>query len=99
MIDFQVAYDKLAGLETAEDIADLFRDYDVKGVRSDSESCAITVWMTEQTGLFIRTNNISVRAVDESGYRISQDRYQKLTKAMESFIHKFDFGFYPDLVK
>lgn len=96
MIDFDVAYDKLAQFETANEIAELFEDYGVKALKGFPDRCAVTVWMRQQTQLNIRTNHHSVRALKENGYYIV-DSYRTHTRALEEFVSKFDEGCYPSL--
>ena len=113
MIDFLVAYDKLASLESADEIANLMLDYGVKAVPSDSQSCAVSVWMTEQTGLAVATNCSVVREVamltaeevewdyTGLGYKDIPDtpNFKAHTPAMREFIDKFDTRKYPNLIK
>ena len=110
MIDFNVAYDKLASLESADDIANLMRDYNIKATPGDSMACAITEWMHGQTGLDIMTGAYVVKAIkfvnikSPSGlngfvsYEAVQDTVRSTTAAMQNFIDKFDKGDYPDLI-
>lgn len=103
MIDFQVAFDKLASLETADDLAELFRDHGVKARPADSRSCAITVWLEDQTGLNVATNTSYVRVVTAIGhYEYEDDRDiapRQLSPAMAEFVRRFDAFMYPDLMK
>lgn len=97
MIDFDVAYDKLAGLESAYDIADLFKDYGVKAVKGRSDMCAISVWIADQTGLEIMTNLSAVFVLNiEDGYANIVQRREN-TNAMSKFVCEFDLGLHPDL--
>ena len=108
MIDFEVAYDKLAGLETADEIADLMRDYGIKAEPCESRKCAISVWMEGQTGLSVSTNLAYTRAIivnrlDDDGmeYYIDHPGIEEKdhTEAMAKFIENFDTYKYPDLIK
>lgn len=100
MIDFQVAYDKLAGLETSEDIADLFKGYGVQAVKGRSDMCAISAWLMDQTGLDIMTNYGGVYIINVDGNTIVNviDKREN-TPAMRKFVGEFDLGYYPDLEK
>src|ERR1700745_2209626 len=100
-VDFNVAFEKLAQFESAEDLADFFISYQVKAVPSYSDKCAITVWMEGQTGHSIRTNMNSVRAVtDKPGSPLETvpGTFNSLTEAMADFVKEFDSGKYPDLI-
>lgn len=107
MIDFQVAFDKLASLESADEIADFFRYEGIKAVPANSRACAITVWMEKQTGLNIATNSVVTRPVDVvlgndgcPDYKeILGAPYQHLTPTMAEFVFRFDCDHYPDLVE
>ena len=103
MIDFVVAYDKLANLQEAEEIANLFRGYNVKAIPGESHACAISVWMKDQTNLDIVTNREIVRAVtfedDYICYKTVSGMSRALTYAMRQFIWKFDQGLYPELIE
>lgn len=96
-IDFDVAYDKLAGLETADEIADLFRGYGIKARPRNSSQCAISKWMAAQTGMKIVTNNHCTRAVD-SKYAVINGLQRNNSDPMRNFIRHFDSNGYPDLV-
>lgn len=105
MIDFDVAFDKLAGLETADEIADLFRQYGIKARRHKSRACAITRWMEDITGLDIATTEASVAIVrvpigsTKESLDYSPVESRPTTDAMAMFIENFDMGDYPDLVE
>ena len=104
MIDFDVAYDKLASLETADEIADLFRDYGIKAVPQEARACAITVWMEGMTGLHISTGVKSMKIVipeagDPLDYKSIASTLRQHSPAMEHFVAKFDSREYPDLIK
>ena len=111
MIDFEVAYDKLASLKSADEIANLMKDYNIKAVPGDSMACAITQWLHDQTGLDIMTGAYVVKAIkfvnikSPSGlndgfvsYEPVQDKVRSTTVAMQLFIQRFDKGYYPDLI-
>lgn len=103
MIDFHVAYEKLASLQSCEDLADFFRHQGIKGTRQHAELCPITEWMTQQTGLNIRTNTMTVRAVRDVERGVALARTiegtdREHTPAMASFVINFDLGLYSDLI-
>ena len=102
MIDFGVAYDKLAQFETSDEIAEFLKFEGVKAKVGDTRSCAISVWMKNITGLGIRTNFSSVRAVDETqmiGSRNIEGLERSLTVVLRTFVSKFDNGWYPELLQ
>lgn len=98
-IDFQTAYDKLASLESADVIASFFVGQGIKAYRCEPHACAISVWMNEQTGLMVRTNNYRTRAVEnESLMFVTIPGTDKdLTVPMTDFVVRFDNGEYPEL--
>lgn len=97
MIDFTVAYDKLAQFETANEIAEYLKDCGIKANKREPNSCAISMWMNQQTGLLIRTGTFWTRVTaDERGNVTLAKEY--LTDAMTDFVIKFDKGKYPELV-
>lgn len=98
MIDFDVAHEKLASLETAGELADLFRGYGVKARMRDANNCAISHWMRDQTGKEVFTNGASVRAVD-TNYHSVVGMERDNTRAMKDFIALYDAGHYMDLVE
>jgi hypothetical protein len=106
MIDFGVAYDKLASLDCAEDIADFLTHQGVKAVPNSGHSCAISQWMKDVTGGTIWTAYQKVMlGEDESFVDNLAAVYEKdaiesyeTTSAMKIFISKFDRGDFPELV-
>lgn len=94
MIDFQVAYDKLAQFQAANDIAEYLKSCNVKAVRGNSVSCAISEWMKSQTGLTIRTTYFTVDSIDNQ-CRVLNQTYN--TEVMTTFALMFDAGEYPEL--
>lgn len=58
MIDFQVAFDKLAQFQTADEIADFLNVEEIKAIPGDANSCAISAWMkrtTEHENIYTNT--------------------------------------------
>lgn len=97
--DLDVVMEKLQSFETADDLADYFRDYGIVGQPRDAMSCAISKFVVEETGLGgIVTNMSSVAhyADDEQMQQI--DSYVH-TSAMRNFVVNFDGGEYPDLIQ
>lgn len=92
MIDFHVAFDKLASMESADEIAGYFRYEGIKGIPKQHDSCAIAVWMSQQTGGKISVSDIVRELKVPSNQAIT-------TKPMLAFIRKFDSLDYPELIK
>lgn len=92
MIDFGVAFDKLASMETADDIANYFRAEGIQGIRVRHDACPIANWMSMQTGRRISAADVIVDLHD------CQLR-ESATPAMREFMEKFDTDQYPDLVR
>jgi hypothetical protein len=102
MLDYHVAYKTLAQFDTADEIADFFRSEGIQAARAMADSCAISKWMTDTTGMEISTNLTSVRAVrlnqEMADFITIEGTYQCHTEAMRVFVEKFDGGQYPDLI-
>lgn len=109
MIDFDVAFDKLASFESAQEIADFLKGYQVKGYRFQAGRCPISRWMSHQTGLIVRTGNARVRAVHYDPDTLvvygtvetvlkNTIAVKENTDAMRAFILSFDGAAYPDLI-
>lgn len=94
MIDFGVARDKLAGMESAKELADFFQAEGVKGVPGDASSCAIAVWMQETTGR--KDISVSQEEMWTDGYGLG--RVTEHTGAMKEFTVLFDERAFPELV-
>lgn len=90
MIDPIVAFDKLAGFQSAREIADYFRSEGIRGFRMDAFSCPIAAFMQDQTG-----RRFSVCRDDVS---TNDDQFAfETTTPMADFIVNFDYGLYEDL--
>jgi hypothetical protein len=103
MIDFSVAYDKLAQFQTADELADFFRSEGLKAVPQSGTSCAISQWMTKTTGDLVYTTyydiNFKPEMASETMMKFGQvEAIESNTPAMAEFARKFDNGQYPDLV-
>lgn len=95
MIDFGVARDKLAWMETADELADFFRHEGIKATPGCSDSCAIAVWMQNQTG----DKDVRVSHADMWVGCYGEGAFAEHTKAMKQFTVAFDSGAFPDLIK
>ena len=93
MIDPQVAFDKLAQFQDADEIAKYFKYEGITGQREENDNCPIANWMIGQTGFtcFVDENSIIVLRS-----ALIQEMFIN-TESMEIFINLFDQGNYPDL--
>lgn len=97
MIDFSVAYEKLASLDCADEIASFLQSQGVEALRGEPQKCAIAQWISDTTGISeVYVDYISIDHWEEEG-RDFQSLGQ-VTPAMLNFITAFDEGKYPDLV-
>lgn len=95
MIDFVVARDKLAGFETADEIAQFLLDQGVKGTLGSATNCAISMWMKEVTGdPSIRTTQACIAC----SLGLQNIVIETNTDAMADFVSKFDEAQYPALL-
>lgn len=97
MVDFDVAYDKLASLKTADEIANLLSGYGVKGFRADAQNCPISKWMASQTGEEVITSPYYMRILDKISEGTVKGSERPLTSAMQHFVMRFDGQEYPEL--
>lgn len=99
MADFGVVVDKLQSFETADDLADFFRGYGIVAQPQNARACAISKFVTEETGLDGVTTSMSSLTVykDEEETMISEHVIH--TNAMEEFVEKYDKGYYPELIE
>lgn len=95
MIDFQVAYDKLAQFESADDIAEYMESCGIKAKTRSPKFCAISLWMTQQTELPVITADKWIRARVDNQTVITEE----LTNAMKRFVFLFDSYLYPELME
>lgn len=92
MIDFTVAYDKLAQFDTPDEIVKYLKFEGIKALRANAKFCAVSEYMKNMTGQDIQTVSLRVYNEDEN--------YSKpTTLAMCEFIRRFDHGDYPELVR
>lgn len=97
MIDFQVAFDKLASLDCADEIALFLQEQGVKAYKAEPQKCAIAQWITDSTGL----DEIYVDSISIDHWISDSEEHQVLgscTVAMGDFIVAFDDGKYPYLI-
>ncbi len=97
MIDFQVAFDKLASLDCANEIAAFLQEQNIKACRCEPEKCPIAVFIKESTDL----DNIYVDGASIDQWSYNRKGYKKLadlTTAMRAFVVSFDDGIFPELV-
>lgn len=107
MIDFDVAFDKLAQFEDGLQIANYLKSEGVSGCRGSNENCPIANWMKEQTGELVEVSGDYIsrcaEGVDndwiENNYEVFANEYfRDPTAAIVEFITDFDNGEYPELV-
>lgn len=99
MIDFQVAFDKLAQFETADELAEFFQYEGIKAVQGDSNNCAISVWMKrtiENDHVF--TNKFAITEYPEN-INDGASNKARTTQPMFDFIMYFDHGLYQELIQ
>lgn len=98
MMDFGVARDKLAWMESADEIADFLGSQGVVACPMVSDRCAIAVWMQRETGLDVHVSQYVMWDEDtrrEDGYfGVEADH----TDAIKQFTVRFDHRAYPHLV-
>lgn len=94
MIDFGVAFDKLASMNTADEIADYFRYEGITGYPTSHVSCPIANWMSQQTGGKVSVADVVVDLLASP----ENLKVLETTGAMLAFIRKFDSLDYPDLL-
>jgi hypothetical protein len=95
MADFDVVMEKLHSFETADDLAGFFEGYGIKAVPKAASHCAISKFITEETGLYGVTTSTSVRLFEKGKEIIDPICH---TRAMVEFVLKFDVGYYPNLI-
>jgi hypothetical protein len=104
MIDFRVAAEKLAGFETADEIAEFLKDYQIQATCEDGMKCALAMWLQQVTGepgIMVSLHTTYYKAPFHE-YYIELEKAEDVfdnTQAMIEFIEKFDMGEYPDLTR
>src|ERR1700745_1706260 len=99
MIDPQVAWDKLSGFETAEELRKYFQELGIQGRRGAFSGCPIANWISQQTGepSVVDIGKITIAHwTDDQYYRASVFNH---TDATYQFILDFDAGDYPELAQ
>lgn len=96
MIDFGVAHDKLAQFESSYDLAIYLIGEGVQGDMEAADQCALSVWMSAQTGerVLVSTGEMWISDLEEL-----DDSRRLHSEAMRDFVFQFDHGEYPDLVR
>lgn len=94
MIDFTVAFDKLAQFDTPDDIASYLESEGIKAYRGNASFCAVSNFISNLTGQEIETTCLSVVNIGDS-----KKEFRLTTTAMSEFIRRFDNGGYPELVQ
>lgn len=97
MIDFSVAFDKLAQFETSDELADFFRSEGVKAFPCRANLCPISHWLKNTIQKqYIYSNVWGIRQYDDGSAKIIAE--SEPTSAMKDFIIKFDHFEYTDLL-
>ena len=103
MIDFGVAYDKLAQFECADDLADFLKGEGVKGWAGVADTCAIAKWMSDTTGqhVYVTGDFISCHVPYSPYNELSYTEIEKFphTGATFEFIERFDDEEWPELME
>lgn len=93
MIDPQVAFDKLNGFQTPDELAEYFKSEDIQGTKATHENCPIAKWMTKTTGMTSSAAHFILILDARSDFFVSTP------KVMLDFMALFDAGHYPELVE
>lgn len=97
MADLNIVMEKLQGFDTADALADYFRDYGIIAQPRNARACAIAQFVRVETGVNgIVINTSALRIEDEDGCVTECIPH---TVAMEDFVEKYDRGYYPDLIE
>lgn len=94
-MDFDVAYDKLASLQTVWDVADFLIDQGCKGIPCRAFKCPISQYFKMNNHVVAASDKI--RHYDWNKAEMVEDR--PLTDSMQQFIHDFDHGKIPELIE
>lgn len=96
-IAFEVARDKIAQFQCADEIADFLRFEEIKGALGLADICPIAQWMRITTGASVCVSTRTMWIDDDDGdYTTPREEYH--TNAMREFVVSFDNGNYPDLI-
>lgn len=66
-MDIEVAIDKLAQLETADDVADFLHGQGIRGYRCGAVTCPLARWLERETGLHVAVFEQWIKARDPFG--------------------------------
>jgi hypothetical protein len=87
----QPYFDKIADMNTADEIAEFFEREEVKAVKGKSRTCAIAQYLHDRSGQDVRAYHIHTFVAGEAVVF-------RNTRTMSDFITLFDRGAYPNLV-
>lgn len=102
MIEPEVLFDKLAGLESPQEIREFCQSQGVQGYISDESSCVLARLFKLQTGV----EHIQVNGHIQWSKEFTEDfgdvdvwgEQREVTEPMRDFIRLFDDSRYPELV-
>ena len=100
MLDFQVAFDKLAQFETAGEIREFVSAGGYKGIPCAVSQCPIAAFLTQETGETVAVEPLIIvrqTTLEDKLNQVSRPSYTP-THAMIHFINRFDDLEYPELV-
>lgn len=90
----EVAFDKIACFETANELAEYFKAEGIKGYRSQHDACPIARWLSCTTG---REASVATFIIIDS-YDDSLVFTTTATDSMVAFMDTFDHGGFPELI-
>lgn len=95
--------DRLAALGTADKIADLLAESNIKGYQGNGFECAIARYIKREVSPgpeeHIGVGGMGVREIRELGDGFCQETLHRNPSAVSEFIRNFDDGRYPGLVE
>lgn len=97
MIDPQVAFDKLAQFQTADELADYLQSCNIKAFPGRIDGCALAAWFQET----VESDPWSTTVTTEMVFMPTQDggtQCFELTPMLKEFIARFDTEQYPELI-
>jgi hypothetical protein len=99
-IDVSVAHDKLTGFQSADELAEFFKQEGIQGSCGLATSCAIAKWMQQTTGRLIAVSKDEMwdETDEDIDYLTAKDKLVKHNEVLSDFVFKFDRGYYPELV-
>lgn len=97
MVDISVVHEKLSGFETADELAEFFRNYGIVAQPRNARACAITKFVEIETGeRNVITSTNALRLENEDGEQLCSFPH---TSAMADFVEMYDKGCFSDLVE